>query len=91
LPISEIQFPSIVICSQGFDINAIIAALYDEITYAADTNTTELFGLNSIQSAKLAVRAIRGEVRVHALAWKLLVAWCVLMLGYIDYFEDLEK
>jgi hypothetical protein len=66
LPISEIQFPSVVICSQGFDINAIIAALYDDITNGANTTTTEQFGLTPIQSAKLAVRAMRGEVRFHA-------------------------
>jgi len=67
LPISEIQFPSVVICSQGFDIYAITAAIYDDITNGANTTTTEQFGLTPIQSAKLAVRAMRGEVRFHAL------------------------
>jgi len=60
LPISEVEFPSVVICSQGFDLHAITAATYAHILSLSNTTTYEQFGLSPFRSAELTFKAVLG-------------------------------
>ena len=58
LSISAVEFPSVVICSQGMNIQAIIAAMYYYILGRLNTTTTKEFNLTPFQSADLTMRHI---------------------------------
>jgi len=58
LPISEVEFPSVVICSQGFSLEAIVANMQTFILNEIGNNTTEdLFNLTAFQRANLSIRS----------------------------------
>ena len=58
LSISEVEFPSVVICSQGMNIQAIVAAMYYYILSRLNTTTGKEFNLTPYQSADLTIKHI---------------------------------
>ncbi len=59
LPISKVEFPSIVICSQGINIEAVVAAMYYYILQRLQTTTQQQFNFTPFQTANLSVRSFR--------------------------------
>ncbi len=59
LSISEVEFPSVVICSQGININAIVASMQYHILDLSNTTTNKEFDLTPFQSANLTFRLLR--------------------------------
>jgi hypothetical protein len=53
LPISDVEFPSVVICSEGFDLDAITAVIFGNVFMNMDTSTYKKLGLSPLQCAKL--------------------------------------
>ncbi len=60
LPISEVEFPSVVICSEGFDFDGITAILWLHILNNMNTTTYEKLGLSPLQCAKLGRKFTNG-------------------------------
>jgi hypothetical protein len=53
LSVSEVEFPAVIICSEGFDLNAISAVVYHNTFRYMNTSMNEKIGLSPIQLAKL--------------------------------------
>ena len=53
LTISDVEFPAVVICSEGFDIDAIAAIIYSNIFHYMNTSIEEQVGISPIQCAKM--------------------------------------
>jgi hypothetical protein len=53
LSVSEVEFPAVVICSEGFDLNAISAVVFHNTFRYMNTSMNEKIGLSPIQFAKL--------------------------------------
>ncbi len=59
LPISKVEFPSVVICSQGINIEAMVAAIYYYILKRLKTTTQQQFNFTPLQTANLTIRSLR--------------------------------
>jgi hypothetical protein len=53
LPISKVEFPSVVICSQGFDIDAISAAMNFYLFKELNNSSQEMFNKTPIGLARI--------------------------------------
>jgi len=62
LPISEVEFPSVVICSEGFDLDAITAVIWWQVFQYMKTSTDEKLRLSPLQCAKLDRKYAVGEL-----------------------------
>jgi len=60
LSITDVEFPSVVICSQGINIKAIVAAMFFYIFDRLNTTTDKQFNLTTFQSADLIIRKFSG-------------------------------
>jgi hypothetical protein len=59
LPIEEVEFPSVVICSKGLNQDAISAVIWDIAFSSANLSIEKIFGLSPLQFSKVLNKNVR--------------------------------